>query len=131
MSVNHSVSDLVARLRNGYLSKKPVIKINYSKLQEGILEILKNEGFILGFAKVEEGSKKHFNVSLSFVNNRAAINEISVISKPGKRIYSTYNDIPVINNGLGMVILSSSRGIITDYQARDQKIGGELLIKIF
>ena len=131
MSVNHSVSDLVARLRNGYLSKKPVIKINYSKLQEGILEILKNEGFILGFAKVEEGSKKHFNVSLSFVNNRAAINEISVISKPGKRIYSTYNDIPVINNGLGMVILSSSRGIITDYQARDHKIGGELLIKIF
>lgn len=131
MSVNHSVSDLVARLRNGYLSKKPVIKINYSKLQEGILEILKNEGFILGFAKIEEGTKKHFNVSLSFINNRAAINEISVISKPGKRIYSTYNDIPVINNGLGMVILSSSKGIITDYQARDQKIGGELLIKIF
>ncbi|MDA9573439.1 30S ribosomal protein S8 [Rickettsiales bacterium] len=131
MSVNHSVSDLVARLRNGYLSKKPVIKISYSKLQEGILEILKNEGFILGFAKIEEGTKKHFNVSLSFINNRAAINEISVISKPGKRIYSTYNDIPVINNGLGMVILSSSKGIITDYQARDQKIGGELLIKIF
>lgn len=131
MSVNHSVSDLVARLRNGYLSKKPVIKINYSKLQKGILEILKNEGFILGFAKIEEGTKKHFNVSLSFINNRAAINEISVISKPGKRIYSTYNDIPVINNGLGMVILSSSKGIITDYQARDQKIGGELLIKIF
>tara|TARA_Y100000389_G_C17469884_1_gene529398 strand:+ start:6447 stop:6842 length:396 start_codon:yes stop_codon:yes gene_type:complete len=131
MSVNHSVSDLVARLRNGYLSKKPVIKISYSKLQEGILEILKNEGFILGFAKIEEGTKKHFNVSLSFISNRAAINEISVISKPGKRIYSTYNDIPVINNGLGMVILSSSKGIITDYQARDQKIGGELLIKIF
>jgi small subunit ribosomal protein S8 len=131
MSVNHSVSDLVARLRNGYLSKKPAIVINFSKIQQGILDILKDEGFILGFAVIEEGSKKYFNVSLSYVNSRPALNNITVISKPGRRVYSSYNDLPVVNNGLGLVILSSSKGIITDYQARENKIGGEVLIKIF
>jgi len=131
MSVNHSVSDLVARLRNGYLSKKPAIIINFSKIQQGILDILKDEGFILGFAVIEEGSKKYFNVSLSYVNSRPALNNITVVSKPGRRVYSSYNDLPVVNNGLGLVILSSSKGIITDYQARENKIGGEVLIKIF
>ena len=131
MSVNHSVSDLVARLRNGYLSKKPAIIVNFSKIQQGILTILKDEGFILGFAVIEEGSKKYFNVSLNYVNSRPALNNIAVVSKPGRRVYSSYNDLPVVNNGLGLVILSSSKGIITDYQARENKIGGEVLIKIF
>lgn len=131
MFFNHSVSDLVSRIRNGYMSKKSSVVIPVSTLRENILTILKDEGFILGFSKIENNNKYEFNVSLNYRNNRPAMNEISVVSKPGRRVYSQFKDLPVINNGLGMTIISSSKGVIPDHKARELKVGGEILIKIF
>jgi small subunit ribosomal protein S8 len=131
MSFNHSVSDLVSRLRNGYLSKKDKITVPCSKIRENILSILKEEGFILGYSRVEGESFNHFNISLSYKNYKPSVNEISVISKPGRRIYSSYDNLPLVKNGLGMIIISSSKGVITDHQAREMKVGGEVLMKIF
>lgn len=131
MFFNHSVSDLVSRIRNGYMSGKTSINMPVSKLRENILEILKDEGFILGFSKINNGSKSDFNVSLNYRNDRPALNEISVISKPGRRVYSQYQDLPLVHNGLGMTIISSSKGVIPDHKARELKVGGEILIKIF
>ncbi len=131
MSFNHSVSDLVSRLRNGYLSKKDTIVVPCSKIRSDILLLLKNEGFILGYSKSKAGAFDYFNVSLSYSNFNPSISEISVVSKPGRRVYSSYNDLPIVKNGLGMTIISSSKGVITDHKAREVKVGGEVLIKIF
>jgi len=131
MSFNHSVSDLVASLRNGYLSKKDCITVPYSKMRENILSILKEEGFILGYSKVSNKPFDYFNISLCYKNNRSSLNQIEVVSKPGRRVYSSYQSLPAVKNGLGMIILSSSKGLMADYQARLMKVGGEVLMKIF
>ena len=131
MSFNHSVSDLVSRLRNGYMSGKPSISVPVSKLRESVLAILKDEGYILGYSKVQSGKFENFNVSLNYKNSHAAITQISTVSKPGRRVYTSHDDIPLVKNGLGMTIISSSQGVISDHQAREKKVGGEVLIKVF
>lgn len=132
MSFNHPVSDLVARIKNGYLANRDSIESPVSKLRENILKILKQEGFILGYAKskLESGHDK-FDISLKYHNENAVVDDIKVVSKPGRRIYKSYNEIPVVNNGLGVVVLSTSIGVITDHEAREKKVGGEILLTIF
>lgn len=132
MSFNHSVSDLVARIRNGYLAKKPLISSPVSNLRQNILQILKDEGYILNYSKVQEKEGiSRFDIHLKYHYSEAVMNEIEVISKPGRRAYCNWDKIPLIKNGLGMVILSTSQGVIADHQARDKKLGGEILLKIF
>jgi len=129
---NHPVSDLVAIIRNGYMAKRDSVKTTVSKIRENILKILKEEGYILGYSKtVSEDKKEYFNIHLKYSSNQPVINEIKVISKPGKRVYCSFNDIPLVKNGLGMVVISTSKGIIADHQARVQKLGGEVLLTIF
>ena len=129
---NHSVSDLVTRIRNGYLAKRATIASPVSSLRENILHLLKEEGFILSYSKIKEDKKaERFDIHLKYHNEQPVINEISVISKPGRRIYSGCDEIPVVSNGLGVVVLSTSKGVIADHEAREQKLGGELLLKVF
>jgi small subunit ribosomal protein S8 len=129
---NHPVSDLVAIIRNGYMAKRDSVKTTVSKIRENILKILKEEGYILGYSKiVSEDKKEYFNIHLKYSSNQPVINEIKVISKPGKRVYCSFNDIPLVKNGLGMVVISTSKGIIADHKARVQKLGGEVLLTIF
>ncbi len=132
MSFNHSVSDLVARIRNGHLVQKDVISSPVSNLREAILKLLKEEGFILNYSKNKD-AKGHnkFDIHLKYHHLGSVINDIKVISKPGKRVYTTCDKIPVVNNGLGVVILSTSQGVITDHAAREKKLGGEILLTIF
>ena len=138
MSVNHSVSDLATIIRNGYLAKKQIVKSPVSNLRESILKILKEEGYILNYSKLtlEDGKEKditniRFNIHLKYHLSNPAINEITTLSKPGRRVYCVANEIPVVKNGLGVVIISTSKGVIADHMARDLGVGGEVLLKIF
>ncbi len=132
MSFNHPVSDLTARIRNGYLARRDTIESPVSKLRENILKILKDEGFILNYSK--NNNEKGFEtlkIHLKYHNDEPVVSDIKSVSKPGRRIYTKYNEIPVANNGLGVVLISTSGGVITDQDARDRKLGGEILLTIF
>lgn len=132
MFVNHPVSDLVARIRNGYLANRITISSPVSKLRESVLHLLKAEGFILNYSKIaEKGLSPRFDIHLKYQSATPVVSEIEVVSKPGKRVYASYDKIPVVKNGLGMVVLSTSKGVISDYEAREKKLGGEVLLKIF
>jgi len=131
MSFNHSVSDIVARVKNGYLAKRDVISSPVSKLRENILTILKDEGYILNYSKVKDGKFERFDIHLKYYHAKPVVSEISVVSKPGRRIYCRSDKIPLIKNGLGVVIISTSAGVMADHEARVKKLGGEVLLKIF
>ncbi len=131
MSFNHPVSDLVATIKNGYLAQRPSIMSPVSKLREQILKVLKEEGYISNYAKIKVKSHDFFNISLKYYNNKPVMTEISVISKPGRKVYCSADKIPLIKNGLGMSIISTSQGIASDHAARLKNLGGEILLKIF
>jgi small subunit ribosomal protein S8 len=131
MFFNHPVSDLVARIKNGYMVKKATISSPVSSLRENILRVLKEEGYILNYSKVKEGAVEHFDIHLKYHYSAPVVSEISVVSKPGKRVYCNADNIPLVKNGLGAVIISTSQGVIADHDARSKKLGGEILLKIF
>lgn len=114
------------------MAKKATISSPVSRLRENILHILKEEGYILNYSKVKEkGAAEKFDIHLKYHYDAPVVNEISVISKPGRRIYCHSDKIPLVKNGLGMVVLSTSGGVIADHDARTKKLGGEVLFKIF
>jgi small subunit ribosomal protein S8 len=125
------VSDLVTIIRNGYQAKRQTVSSPISKLRENILKILKEEGYILNYSKNNSAKLVKFDIHLKYSSSCPVVNEINVISKPGKRIYCNSDKIPLIKNGLGMVILSTSQGVIADHDARAKNLGGEILFKIF
>ena len=132
MSVNHAVSDLVAIIRNGYLARKKLVKSPVSRLRENVLKILKEEGYILNYSvNSKENGIKEFGIHLKYHLSSPVVSDIKVVSKPGKRVYCNSSDLPVVKNGLGMVIVSTSSGVISDHVARELKVGGEILLKIF
>jgi len=132
MSFNHSVSDLVSRIKNGYLSGKASVLSPVSKIRNNILQILKEEGYISNFVKVKDDNNiDSFLISLKYHNSSPVVNYIEVVSKPGRRIYCQVNNIPLIRNGLGIAIISTSKGVLADHEARSQGLGGEILLKIF
>jgi len=131
MSFNHSVSDLVSRIKNGYLAGKANVSSPVSKLRTNILQILKEEGYILNFVKVKEQNIDCFLINLKYHNSSPAITNIEVVSKPGRRHYCQADNIPLVKNGLGVIIISTSKGVLADHNARMQKLGGEILVKIF
>jgi small subunit ribosomal protein S8 len=131
MFFNHPVSDLVSRIKNGYMAKKATISSPISNLRENILTILKEEGYILNYSRIKEGKVERFDIHLKYHYSAPVVSEISVVSKPGKRVYRSADKIPLVKNGLGMVVISTSQGVIADHDARTKKLGGEILLKIF
>lgn len=129
--MNHAVSQLVTCLKNGQMARKERVITPSSKLKLGILEILKKDGFIKDYEVEDNGAFEVIEISLAYNGLQPVIKDIEVISKPGKRVYSKVEDIPVVYNGLGVVILSTPKGVITDYDAKHLNVGGELLLKIF
>ncbi len=103
-----------------------------SNLREAVLKILKEEGYILNYSKTNEKNLLNkFNINLKYHLSIPVVSEISVVSKPGRRVYCAADQIPVVKNGLGMVVISTSSGVISDHTARSSKVGGEVLLKIF
>ena len=128
---NHSVSYLIAIIRNGYIANRSFVSSSVSKLRSGILDILKEEGYILDYIEENKGNFKKFKIFLKYHNNRPSLKEIKVYSKPGSRYYCSSQDVPVIKNGLGDCILSTNKGLMTGYKAKNLSVGGEILFSVF
>jgi small subunit ribosomal protein S8 len=125
------IIDLVIRIKNGYMAEKPSIACRYSKLNMNVLTLLKKEGYVKDFAVEEDGVKKNIHVELSYEDNKGAIRGLKLVSKPGRRTYKRLQDMRPVLGGLGMSVLSTSKGIMSDREARASKIGGEILFQIW
>lgn len=132
MSQSDPIADLLSRIRNGLAARHATATTPASKLRLAILEVLKNEGYIRNYT-LEEGkpAEKKIIIELKYNNDTPVIRELQRISKPGRRSYSSIADLPKVYNGLGIFILSTSKGVMSDHEARQQKLGGEILCKVF
>ena len=132
MSMTDPIADYCTRIRNGYSSNKRWIDIPSSELKKRISLVLKEEGYIDNFVFVNKESKKEdIRIFLRYDNDVPAITTIEKISKPGKRVYVSVGDIPRVLNGLGISVISSSRGVVSNKVARELKVGGELLCNVW
>ena len=128
MSMNDPISDMLTRIRNAQMAEKATVSMPSSKLKIAIAEVLKEEGYVDGF-NIEQGTpgKATLQIGLKYYSGRPVIEKIQRISRPGLRIYKGNNDIPNVMNGLGIAIVSTSKGLMTDRKARANGIGGEVL----
>src|ERR1700694_2595643 len=132
MGVNDPVGYLITRIRNAQMRSKPKVSSPGSKLRERVLEVLKNEGYIRGYATVEHaGGRSELEIELKYFDGEPVIREISRVSKPGRRVYVSVKNLPRINNGLGVAIVSTPKGVMADHDARDANVGGEILFTVF
>jgi small subunit ribosomal protein S8 len=131
MSMNDPLGDLLARIRNAQLRNKSKVSSPNSKLRESVLEVLKSEGYIRGYAVVERDGRAEIEVELKYFEGEPVIREIERISKPGRRVYTSVKNLPRINNGLGVAIVSTPKGVMADHDARDANVGGEILCTVF
>lgn len=128
------IADMITRIRNANMVYKDFTDIPYSKMKEGIASVLKDEGYIKDFEVIEEGNKKILRVHLLYFpgkRKKRAITEIKKVSKPGARVYVGKDQIPKVKDGLGIAILTTSKGLMSDKKAREVGIGGELLITVW
>ena len=131
--VNDSIADLLTRIRNAQTARHETVSVETSIMKKSIAQILLDEGFIAAFDEVENGNKnKNLVITLKYVNkNQKVITGLKRISKPGRRIYASCEDLPKVLNGLGIVIVSTSKGVMTDREARKLGIGGEVLAYVW
>ncbi|MBI1954367.1 MAG: 30S ribosomal protein S8 [Proteobacteria bacterium] len=132
MNINDPIGDLIARIKNAQLAGKTVVNSPSSKLRKRVLEVLKKEGYIKGFdVKPLRSGIEELEVHLKYYESQPVIKKFERVSKPGRRVYSQCDKLQPYYNGLGITILSTSKGVITDVEARSQKVGGEVLCRIF
>ena len=132
MSTHDPISDLITRIRNAQMRAKPKVSTPGSKMRANVLEVLKTEGYIRGYASVEHASgRSELEIELKYFDGEPVIVEISRVSKPGRRVYSSIKDLKPIKNGLGISILSTPKGVMSDNAARDANVGGEVLCRVY
>ena len=132
MAMNDPLGDMLTRIRNAQMRRRLHVSTPASKLRGRVLDVLESEGFIRGYTRVEpKGELPEFDIELKYFNGEPVIREIKRVSKPGRRVYSPVKDIPTVANGLGVAILSTPKGVMSDAVAREQNVGGEVLCNIF
>ncbi|WP_395686066.1 30S ribosomal protein S8 [Aestuariivirga sp.] len=132
MSVNDPIGDMLARIRNAQERGKSSVAMPHSRLRENVLGVLQSEGFIRGFAVVQQGNNKaQIEVELKYFDGAPVIRELNRVSKPGRRVYVSVGALPTVYNGLGISILSTPKGVMSDADARAQNVGGEVLCTVF
>jgi small subunit ribosomal protein S8 len=132
MTMTDPLGDMLTRIRNGQQARKTKITSPASRLRTNVLEVLKREGFIRGFSKQEiRTGISEIEIELKYHEGDPVIREISRVSTPGRRVYSGVKDLPRVYDGLGISILSTPRGVLSDSEARDQNVGGEILCRVF
>ncbi len=132
MAMNDPLGDMLTRIRNAQMRKRTKVSTPASKLRERVLEVLAEEGYIRGFARVDfGGGKSEIEIELKYFDGQPVIREIKRVSKPGRRVYSSVKDLPTVRNGLGVSILSTPKGVMSDSRARQENVGGEVLCNIF
>jgi small subunit ribosomal protein S8 len=131
MSTNYRLAEVLSLIKNGQQARLGIVRYSASKFIGNVLEVLAREGYINGYKRVEDGSKADFEIELKYYEGERVINEINCISKPGRRVYYGISDLPKMHNGLGIAILSTSKGVMSDFEARQANVGGEVLCSVF
>ncbi len=132
MFISDPIGDLLTRIRNGQAARLSSVHCPASKLRVNLLEVLKREGYIRDYAvSQKDGGKSELNIELKYSEGQPVIREIKRVSKPGRRVYTQIKDVPRVYNGLGISILSTPRGVLSDREAREANVGGEVLCRVF
>lgn len=132
MSVNDPLGDMLTRIRNAQLRKKSTVRTPASKLRGWVLDVLSSEGYIRGYEKkTGDRGLPEFEISLKYFEGRPVIRELQRVSTPGRRVYSGVKELPQVRNGLGVAIVSTPRGVMSDAKARAENVGGEVLCQVF
>ena len=132
MSINDPLGDMLARIRNAQMRHKAKVTTPASKLREHVLDVLAEEGYIRGYARVDyAGGKSEFEIELKYFDGEPVIREIHRVSKPGRRVYASVGTLPTVYNGLGISILSTPKGVMSDAEARAKNVGGEVICTVF
>ena len=131
MTMTDPIADMLTRIRNGQMVRKAQVNIPASKAKKAILDVLLEEGYISAVSENTETKHPSFDVELKYMGGKGVISEISRFSKPGLRQYFSAGDLPRVRNGLGVAIVSTSKGVMSDAKAREMNLGGELICKVF
>jgi len=131
MALTDPLGDMLTRIRNGQRAKKDSVMTPASKLRASVLEVLKREGYIRGYTEEELAGHAGLRVELKYFEGQPAIKHVARVSKPGRRVYSGSKELPRIRNGLGITIVSTPKGVLSDAEARDMNVGGEVLAEVF
>ena len=132
MAINDPIGDLLARIRNGQMRGLAKIGVPASKLRARVLDVLKSEGYVRGYSEVEmKGKAKEFEIELKYHEGQPVIRELKRISTPGRRVYSSVDDLRPHRSGLGISILSTPQGVMSDSDARAKNVGGEVICRVF
>ncbi len=131
MSLSDPIGDMIARIKNAQSRNHKKVELPSSNFKNKIAEILKNEGFVKDFKINLENKKNILSLELKYHSGNPVINTFERVSKPGRRIFSSADGLPKINNGLGIAIISTPKGVMTDLDARKQRVGGEIICKVF
>jgi small subunit ribosomal protein S8 len=131
MTMTDPLGDMLTRIRNAQLRKKSKVSTPGSRLRQRVLDVLQAEGYIRGYSTIELDGRSEFEIELKYYDGEPVIREIERVSKPGRRVYSSMRNIPRVSNGLGVAILSTPQGVMSDAEARDRNIGGEVICTIF
>ena len=131
MSLSDPIGDMLVRIKNAQMRNHKKVQFPSSKFKTKIAEILKTEGYIIDFKLIDENKKINVEIILKYSSGNPVISSIERVSKPGRRIFSSAESLPKINNGLGIAIVSTPKGVMTDIDARKQKVGGEIICNVF
>ncbi len=131
MSLTDPLGDMLTRIRNGQQAKKDSILTPASKLRARVLDVLQREGYIRGYSAADGGVAASLRIDLKYFEGKPAIQHVARVSKPGRRVYSGAEELPRVRNGLGIVIVSTPKGVLSDAEAREQNVGGEVLCQVF
>jgi small subunit ribosomal protein S8 len=130
--MNDPLGDLLTRIRNAQMRRRPKVTSPASNLRVRVLDVLAAEGYIRGYARIEhKGGQPELEIELKYSNGQPAIRDIKRVSKPGRRVYSAVRDLATVANGLGVAILSTPKGVMSDSRAREENVGGEILCNVF
>ena len=131
MTMQDPLADMLTRIRNAQMAGKAVVKMPSAKLKVSVASVLKEEGYIRNFEIIQNEKGKQIEIALKYFDGKPAIKEISRISKPGMRVYSSVKAMPSYKNNMGVSILSTSKGVMTNFSAKDANIGGEVLCRVY
>jgi small subunit ribosomal protein S8 len=132
MAINDPLGDMLTRIRNAQMRRRPKVSTPASNLRARVLDVLAEEGYIRGYTRVDHtGSLSELEIELKYAAGQPAIREIQRVSTPGRRVYSPVKDLRTVANGLGVAILSTPKGVMSDTRAREENVGGEILCNVF
>ena len=131
MALTDPLGDMLTRIRNGQRARKDSVLSPASKLRVRVLDVLQREGYIRGYSEEQMGPAAGIRIELKYFEGQPAIKSIARVSKPGRRVYSGSKELPKVRNGLGITIVSTPKGVLSDAEAREQNVGGQVLAEVF